>query len=91
MREDQLQTLQHFIKRLEVAITNLVTTSAQFVRDTQTITGTSMVLANTPTFIFSVSYNGQEIFLTTDYSIVGATITFVNTMAADTISVVYKY
>ena len=50
-----------------------------------------MVLPNTPTFIYGVYYNGQYLTLTTDYTISGATITFVTTMASDSITVVYEY
>ena len=75
------------LNRLKVAITTLTNTTT----DTQSITGTTMTLANTPTFIYGVYKNGQLLTLTTDYTILTTTITFLNSLDADTISVVYRF
>jgi len=67
-----------------VSLTNVL-------EETQTITGTSMVLSSTPIIIYGVYMNGQRLTKTTDYSIVTNTITFIITMAADSITVVYTH
>ncbi|CAK0770552.1 hypothetical protein CCP3SC1AL1_510007 [Gammaproteobacteria bacterium] len=59
--------------------------------DTQTITGTTMVLTQTPTFIYGVFLNGQRLTLTVDYTVSGATITFLVALVADSVTVSYKY
>lgn len=59
--------------------------------DTQSITGTSMTVPNTPSFTYGVYRNGQFLTPTTDYSITGAVITFVDTLATDSITIVYEY
>ena len=59
--------------------------------DTQTVTGTSMVLTQTPTFIYGVFLNGQRLTLTVDYTVSGATITFLVALVADSVTVSYKY
>ncbi len=81
----------HAIGRLKTAVQTLVTSLSNNLEDTQSITGTTMTLANTPTFIYGVYLNGQRLTKTTDYSIVGAVITFVQTLATDSVTVVYKY
>lgn len=63
----------------------------QLTEDTSTITGTGYVLSNIPLFIYGVYKNGQRLTLTTDYTIVGATITFIESLIADSITVSYKY
>lgn len=59
--------------------------------ETYTVTGTTQTILQTPNFVFGVFMNGQKLTLTTDYSITGTTITFVNTLAADIITIVYNY
>ena len=61
------------------------------VDDSQTITGTTMTLANTPTFVYGIYMNGQRLVKTADYSISGVTITFTFTASADSMVAVYKY
>lgn len=56
-----------------------------------TASGTTLTLSNTPTFIYGVYKNGVKLSLTIDYTISGAVITFLETLAVDIISVVYKY
>jgi len=68
-----------------------IATTTTNVSDNQTITGTTMTLANTPLFIYAVFKNGQQLNLTADYTIVGAVITFINPLVADVITVVYQY
>jgi hypothetical protein len=46
-------------------------------RETVTFTGTAGTLANTPVLIIVAFKNGQEIELTTDFTIAGANITLV--------------
>jgi len=76
---------------LRIAITNLVTSTAQWVDDSQTITGLTMTLANAPTFTAGVYLNGQRLTVTTDYTIAGVTVTFAEALAADKVTVVYKF
>ena len=59
--------------------------------ETYAVTGTTQSILQTPNFVFGVFMNGQKLTLTTDYSITGTTITFVNTLAADIITIVYNY
>lgn len=59
--------------------------------DTESVTGTSMVLTNTPTFIYGVFLNGQRLTLTVDYTVLGATITFLVALDSDSVTVSYKY
>lgn len=75
------------IVRLNANVTNL---SGVFLTNDQTVTGSTVTLPQTPTFIYGVYKNGQKLTLTTDYSVVANVITFVNVLAADLISVVYK-
>ena len=56
-----------------------------------TVTGTTQSILHTPHFIFGVFMNGQRLTLTTDYTVSGTTITFVNALASDVIVVVYNY
>ncbi len=76
---------------LSVAIQSIITGSSQFKDDSQTITGTTMTLTNTPTFVFGVYLNGQRLTVTTDYTIATVTVTFAEALVADKVSVVYKY
>ena len=64
--------------------------SGGFLTNDQTVTGSTVTLPQTPVFIYGVYKNGQKLTVTTDYSIAGNTITFVNALAADLISTVYK-
>lgn len=64
--------------------------SGVFLTSDQTITGTTFVIPQTPTFIYGVYLNGQKLTVGTDYSVVGNIITFVNTLTAELVSVVYK-
>lgn len=59
--------------------------------ETYTVTGTTQAILHTPTFIYGVFMNGQRLALTTDYTISGTTITFVNALDSDSITVVYSY
>ena len=59
--------------------------------ETYTVTGTSQTILQTPNFIFGVFMNGQKLTLTTDYTVSGTTITFVDAKAADIITIVYNY
>lgn len=59
--------------------------------DTQTITGTTMTLPNTPSFIYGMYRNGVFLTPTTDYTRVGTAVTFVDTLATDLITTVYEY
>ncbi len=79
------------LDKLRVAISSLVTSTAQWVDDSQTITGLTMTLANTPTFTAGVYLNGQRLTVTTDYTIAGVTVTFSEALVADKVTVVYKY
>ena len=90
MKEVQIDRIVKAInKTTAFVIANAI--GAVDTEDTQTITGTSMVLPNTPVFIYGVYRNGVRLTLTTDYSIAVATITFVDTLAAESITVSYKY
>jgi len=92
MEAEKITWLIHAIDRLKVAITNLVTSSAQFDEDAQTVTGATMTLTQTPTFVFGVYLNGQRLTKTTDYTVATNVVTFVSfTPAADYITAVYKY
>lgn len=71
-----------------LSVTSIASTD---VESNQTITGTSIVLPNTPTFIYGVFMNGQRLTTTTDYSITGATITLVNAASSDLFTITYKY
>ena len=88
---NQLDALLRSIDRLKVAVQSFVTQSTQFVDDPQTITGTTMTLAHTPTFVFGVYYNGQRLTNVDDYSVSGTTVTFTFSLSADKVTVVYKY
>ena len=79
------------IDRCTVAAKALVLSTAQNLEDTQTITGTTMVLANSPTFIYGVYLNGQRLTKTVDYTITTNTVTFLVALVADSVTVVYKY
>ena len=68
-----------------------ISTGGTKTSNSQTITGTSMTLPNTPTFIYGVYRNGQYLTVTTDYTIATSTITFTDTLASDLITVVYEY
>jgi hypothetical protein len=62
--------------------------------DTQTdpsVTGTTFVLTNTPVFIYGVYVNGVFYTEATDYTVAGATITFLVALAGDLVTVVYTY
>lgn len=91
MEAEKIQWLIHAIDRLKVAITNLVTSSAQFEESAQTITGLTMTLPNTPTFVFGVYLNGQRLTKTSDYTVTTVTVTFAEALVADRVTVVYKY
>lgn len=56
-----------------------------------TVTGTTQTILQTPVFIYGVFLNGQRLTVTTDYTIVGTTITFNTALAADLVTVVYSY
>lgn len=64
--------------------------SGVFLTSDQTITGTTLTIPQTPVFIYGVYLNGQKLTLITDYSVVANVITFVNSLSADLVSVVYK-
>lgn len=68
-----------------------VVSLSNVLEENQTITGTSMVLTFTPIIIYGVYMNGQRLTTTIDYSIITNTITFITTMAADSITVVYTH
>lgn len=59
--------------------------------DSGTTSGTTFTLSQTPSFVYGVYKNGVRLALTTDYTISGTTITFVETLVSDLIVVVYKY
>ncbi len=91
MNTKQENRIVHALGRLLVAVQGLVTSAAQLVDDSQTITGTTMTLANSPTFVYGVYLNGQRLTLTADYTISTVTVTFGWALAADKVTVVYKY
>jgi hypothetical protein len=55
------------------------------------VTGTAFVLANTPAFIYGVYVNGVFYTQGVDYTLAAATITFLVALAADQVTVVYRY
>lgn len=59
--------------------------------ETYTVTGTTQIILHTPNFIFGVFLNGQKLTLTTDFTISGTTITFINALASDIVTIVYNY
>jgi len=61
------------------------------VENTQTITGTSIILPNTPNFIYGVFMNGQRLTLTVDYTISTNTITLTTAADSDSFTIIYKY
>ena len=71
----------------EVLIVNNLTT----VTETYTVTGTTQALNHTPSIIYGVYMNGQNLNVTTDYTITGATLTFVVAKSSDVITVTYAY
>lgn len=56
-----------------------------------TVTGLTQTILQTPVFIYGVFLNGQRLTVTTDYTVAGTTITFVNSLAADLVTIVYNY
>ena len=56
-----------------------------------TVTGLTQTILQTPVFIYGVFLNGQRLTVTTDYTIVGTTITFNTALAADLVTIVYNY
>jgi hypothetical protein len=56
-----------------------------------TVTGTTQTILQTPVFIYGVFLNGQRLTVTTDYIVAGTTITFINALASDSVTVVYSY
>lgn len=59
--------------------------------ETYTVTGLTQSLLHTPSFVYGVFMNGQRLTNTVDYTISGTTITFVNSLSADSITIVYSY
>jgi len=90
MRETQIDRIVHAINKITALVTS-GSIAATDTEDTQSITGTSMVLTHTPAFIYGVYMNGQRLTLTTDYTVAADTITFGFALAADSVTVVYKY
>jgi hypothetical protein len=84
---DQNNNLQYTLYPGDMLILNDLT----FVTEDYTVTGTTQSVAQTPVAIFGVYMNGQKLTITSDYTISGTTITFVNAMANDLISIVYAY
>ena len=89
MEAEKMSELLRAIWRLKVAITT--SSAGPTIEDNQTITGLTMTLAQTPNFTYGVYLNGQRLTVTTDYSISGVTVTFTEALAADKVTVVYKY
>lgn len=56
-----------------------------------TVTGTTQAILHAPVFIYGVFLNGQRLTETIDYTVAGTTITFVNSLAADLVNIVYSY
>jgi hypothetical protein len=84
---DQNNNLRYSLYPGDMLILNDLT----FVTEDYTVIGTTQTITQTPIAIFGVYMNGQKLTLTTDYTISGTTITFVNAMASDLISIVYAY
>lgn len=59
--------------------------------ETHSVTGTTQSLVHVPTFIIGVFMNGQYLTYLTDYTISGNTITFVNTLSADSVTFIYNF
>jgi hypothetical protein len=76
---------------LKTYFDSLYQTKFTDVENTQTITGTSITLPNTPTFIYGVFMNGQRLTLTTDYTISTNTITLTTAADSDSFTIIYKY
>lgn len=92
MEESKMQRLLRAIDRATAAATALVISTAQYDEEAQTVTGATMTLIRTPTFVFGVYLNGQRLTKTTDYTVAANVVTFVSfTPAADYITVVFKY
>lgn len=84
---DQHGNLLYTLYPGQMLVVNDLTTETE----TYTVTGTSQAILHTPLVIYGVFMNGQRLTLTTDYTITGTTITFVNAMASDSISITYAY
>lgn len=69
-----------------IAINNTMDTAENY-----TVTGLTQTILQTPVFIYGVFLNGQRLTVTTDYTVAGTTITFVNALAADLVTIVYSY
>lgn len=67
-------------------VTNTMDTAENY-----TVTGTTQTILQTPVFIYGVFLNGQRLTVTTDYTVAGTTITFINALASDSVTVVYSY
>lgn len=92
MEAEKVTQIIRSLGRLQAAITALVTSTAQFDEEAQTVTGATMTLIRTPTFVFGVYLNGQRLTKTTDYTVATNVVTFVSFVpAADYITVVFKY
>lgn len=55
------------------------------------VTGTVYNLSFAPTFIYGVYVNGQRYTNLIDYTVAGNVVTFTNALAADSVTISYKY
>lgn len=62
-------------------------------KESFTYSGSPFTLTNTPTFVYSVVFGGMVIHETTDYTLVGTTLTITNTdiTNGDKIYITYEY
>lgn len=81
-----------FVAESFTAVYSVGITAINFNREVNTnYTGPNFVLGFTPTFIFGIYRGGQLLAETVDYTLAGATITFIDPFIAESFTAIYKY